>query len=209
MNYGNRASEASTLTPDGLTSRALRSALPGVLRTERLVLRPVDPSDSEALWSYRRMPDIGRWLGWHPSGVGDWEAGFATRSDHMLVVEREGRIIGDLMVRVCDAWAQREAPPDVSRTEAELGWAFAPDAGGRGYATEAVRGALGVCFTRLNLRRVHAEAFLANESSWRLMERVGMRREALTKLSSLHREYGWMDGVSYALLSTEWRSSEA
>jgi hypothetical protein len=34
-----------------------------------------------------------------------------------------------------------------------------------------------------------------------------MRREALLRKESLHRELGWLDGVSYALLAEEWLSS--
>ena len=48
--------------------------------------------------------------------------------------------------------------------------------------------------------------FAANEPSWRLMERVGMRREAHNVKDSLHRDHGWQDGYVYALLADEWRS---
>ena len=36
------------------------------------------------------------------------------------------------------------------------------------------------------------------------MERIGMRREAYTIGDGLHRELGWLDGYSYALLASEW-----
>ena len=64
--------------------------------------------------------------------------------------------------------------------QAALGWAFHPDHAGHGYATEAVRELLRVCFDDLRLRRVTADCFADNEASWRLMERVGMRREIST-----------------------------
>jgi RimJ/RimL family protein N-acetyltransferase len=79
-----------------------------------------------------------------------------------------------------------------------------PAVGGHGYATEAVRELLRLCFEDLRLRRVTANAFAANEASWRLMERVGMRREGCSVADSLHRDLGWVDSVVYALLAEEW-----
>ena len=92
--------------------------------------------------------------------------------------------------------------------QAELGWALHPEESGKGYATEAVRAVLQVCFEDLGLRRVTASCFAANTASYRLMERVGMRREAHTVRSDLHPSGSWMDGYGYALLAEEWRSSQ-
>ena len=50
-----------------------------------------------------------------------------------------------------------------------------------------------------------ANCFAANDASWRLMERVGMRRELYTVRESLHRSGEWLDGMGYALLADEWR----
>ena len=77
---------------------------------------------------------------------------------------------------------------------------------GHGYATEALTEVLRVCFEVLGLRRVTAGCFAANEPSWRLMERLGMRRETHTLRESLHRTEGWLDGLEYALLADEWRA---
>ena len=89
--------------------------------------------------------------------------------------------------------------------QAELGWSLRPEETGRGYATEAVEAALSICFDDLGLRRVTASCFVANTSSWRLMERVGMRREARTVKDALHPDGEWLDGYGYALLADEWR----
>ncbi|HEX4977620.1 MAG TPA: GNAT family protein, partial [Nocardioides sp.] len=91
----------------------------------------------------------------------------------------------------------------------ELGWALDPAYGGRGLATEAVEGLLRICFEHLGLRRVTAGCFADNVPSWRLMERVGMRRELHTLQESLHRDLGWVDGLGYALLADEWRAARA
>ena len=108
------------------------------------------------------------------------------------------------MVDVRDAWAQAEVSSQAERTEANLGWVLHPDHTGHGYASEAVRELLRICFQDVGVRRVTAGCFFDNQASWRLMERVGMRREAHNVRDSLHRSGQWLDGLTYALLADEW-----
>jgi RimJ/RimL family protein N-acetyltransferase len=114
-------------------------------------------------------------------------------------------VIGDLVLQVDDAWAQAEVVDQARGVQAELGWVLHPDHVGHGYATEAVRELIRLCFEDLGLRRLTANCFAANDASWRLMERVGMRRELYTVRESLHRCGEWLDGMGYALLADEWR----
>lgn len=88
--------------------------------------------------------------------------------------------------------------------QADLGYGLHPNSSGHGYATEAVTEVLRICFDVLGLRRVTADCFADNTPSWRLMERVGMRRESHTVRDSLHRSGAWLDGLAYALLAEEW-----
>jgi RimJ/RimL family protein N-acetyltransferase len=108
------------------------------------------------------------------------------------------------MVRPETPYAQHEVRQQAVGVQAELGWSFHPDDGGRGYATEAVRAAIECCFGPMGLRRVTANCFAGNSASWRLMERLGMRREAASVRNELHRSRGWQDSYSYALLADEW-----
>lgn len=193
------------MTRDGRPQPDFR-ALSWPLATARLCIRPAELDDATALWTHRGRDDVGTWLGWHPVDREDWERTYAEKYLDYLVVELDGRVIGDLMLRLSDGWGQREVSAQAERTRAELGWTFNPDYGGQGYATEAVRALIGVCFDGLGLRRIEAGAFAANEPSWRLMERVGMRREVYGVKDSLHREFGWIDGLGYALLAEEWRA---
>ncbi|HEY6746213.1 MAG TPA: GNAT family N-acetyltransferase [Mycobacteriales bacterium] len=177
------------------------------VRTERLVLRPATPADSAAVWSYRQQEPVSRWLVRAPRTLADFRAYFDSPEGlaKTLVVERDGGIIGDLMVAVGDAWAQEEVKDRARGLQAELGWVLDPAHEGHGYATEAVRALLRICFTDLGLHRVEAGCFAANEPSWRLMERVGMRRESYTRRDALHRSGQWMDGMAYGILAEEWR----
>lgn len=80
---------------------------------------------------------------------------------------------------------------------------LAPGHTGREYATEAVRALIDHCFGTLAVHRVVANCFLANEASWRLMEKVGMRRESHAVRDSWHRTGQWLDTVTYAILEDE------
>lgn len=57
----------------------------------------------------------------------------------------------------------------------EIGWRLGRAAWGRGYAAEAARLALAHGFGALGLREVVSFTVPANERSWRLMGRLGMR----------------------------------
>jgi RimJ/RimL family protein N-acetyltransferase len=178
------------------------------VRTDRLVLRPATIGDVDATWRIRQLESVSRWLTRGPQELDAYRRQFTEPESlaKTLIIELDGHVIGDLMVAVGDAWSQAEVKDQAHGVQADLGWTIHPDAGGRGLATEAVREVLRICFEDLGLRRVTAECFTGNESSWRLMERVGMRREAHNVRDSLHRSGEWLDGYGYALLAEEWRS---
>jgi RimJ/RimL family protein N-acetyltransferase len=139
----------------------------------------------------------------------DWDRfvetmGLEDRMAKTLVIQRDGVVIGDLMLAPENAWAQSEVADRAEGVQAEIGWCIDPAEEGHGYATEAVRELIRLAFEDLGLRRLVANAFATNEASWRLMERVGMRREVYTVRESLHRSGEWMDGIGYALLADEW-----
>jgi RimJ/RimL family protein N-acetyltransferase len=177
------------------------------VRTRRLAIRPATAEDEEAIWSYVSLESTSEWLTQRRdrAAFADWIKDPAQRAG-TLVIEHDGSVIGNLLVRIEDAWSQAEVREQAAGTQAEIGWVLHPDHVGRGYATEAVECVLGVCFDQLGLRRVQAGCFAANTASWRLMERVGMRRETHAVRESLHRSGEWMDGYGYALLADEWRA---
>ena len=123
-----------------------------------------------------------------------------------MIIERDGTVVGDLLIRLQDAWAQQEVEAQAHLVEAEIGYVIDPEHAGQGYATEAARAALRICFEHLGVRRVTAGCFVDNEQSWRIMEKLGMRREQHSVRDGLHRTRGWLDGYQYAILADEWSS---
>ena len=175
-------------------------------RTERLLLRPPVLDDMRAVHAYRADEETARWLGAVATSVEEVAARMLG-GGHGLVVERDGVVVGDLMLRVEDGWAQREVVEQARGAQAELGWVVAPAHRGQGYAVEAVRELVAVAL-ELGVRRVVAHCFADNHASRRVMERVGLRLEGHFRAESLHRDGTWRDSLSYALLAEE-RDGEA
>lgn len=182
------------------------------LRTARLQIRPMTSSDIDTMWQWRRLADVNRWLGLAPDTIEAFRERYLDperlAAMHILeLLPDDGTApvpIGDIMIKLGDAWAQLEVADEAKGVEAELGWVLDPAHTGRGYATEAIRAVIDVCFGQLGLRRVHAGCFADNEPSWRLMERLGMRREEFSRKTALHRSGEWLDGMSYGILAEEW-----
>ena len=186
------------------------------VRTERLQIRPMSAPDVDAMWQWRRLPDVNRWLGLAPATIEAFRERYLDpeRLASMHIVEllpADDDLapvpIGDIMIRIGDGWAQLEVADQAKGVEAELGWVLDPEHTGRGYATEAMRAVIDVCFGPLGLRRVQAGCFADNEPSWRLMERLGMRREEFSRKTALHRSGEWLDGLNYGVLAEEWTST--
>ena len=65
--------------------------------------------------------------------------------------------------------------------QGEVGWHLNPAYHGHGFATEAATALLEFGFLELDWHRIVARCYEGNERSYRLMERLGMRREALLR----------------------------
>jgi RimJ/RimL family protein N-acetyltransferase len=85
----------------------------------------------------------------------------------------------------------------------EIGWVFHPRYQGQGYATEAAGALLRYGFESLRVHRVIATCQPENTPSSRVMEKLGMQREAHFR-KCIYRDERWWDEYLYALLEEEW-----
>jgi RimJ/RimL family protein N-acetyltransferase len=178
------------------------------IETPRLVLRPFTAADLDDVHAYHSRPDVARYLYWEPrdrAQTAEVLAQRATRSTLdeagtgmvLAVVWREvGRVVGEVNLE----WLSRE------HRQGEIGFVFNPDYHGRGLATEAARVMLGLAFDGLGLHRVIGRCDARNGPSARLMERLGMRREAHFVHSEIFKGE-WGDELHYAMLDHEWRAA--
>ncbi|MGL5910719.1 MAG: GNAT family N-acetyltransferase [Phycicoccus sp.] len=176
-------------------------------RTTDLVLRPPTSADVDDLLRWRNRPEVGRWLlrtTVDPERFRSvWLAGADDPRDHSVVALRDDRVVASGSLEVVDAMGQDGETRQVG-AEGLLGYLVDPDHAGRGYATQVVGALLTVAFEDLGLHRVTAGCFADNVASWRVMEKLGMRREQHGVQDSWHADLGWVDGYTYALLGSEW-----
>ena len=97
---------------------------------------------------------------------------------------------------------------DANTDNSAFGYCYSRDAWGRGYGTEAAGALAELAFTRLGHHRIWATCDARNHGSYRIMEKVGMRREGhLLKNTKAHD--GWRDSYVYALLADERRVADS
>lgn len=116
----------------------------------------------------------------------------------VAVIEREsGALIGEI-----DFWVT-----SMANKQGGFGYVFHPDFSGKGYATEAARAVLDIAFDVYDMHKVIADCDVRNAPSYRLMERLGMRREA----HFIENEWfkgEWSSSYIYAMLAHEWKANK-
>lgn len=188
------------MTVDDLPGSDPLGRIPWPLRTPRTTLRRIRADDLPALFGYRSRRDVAEWLVRQETELTLFADRMAALMGVWLVVEHEGSVIGDVYCRIEDGWGQAGVTTAVgTHSQAELGWALHPDHTGRGLMSEALSALLDHLVDGGLVRRVYACAFADNHASIRLMERLGMRREARHVRESWHRDRGWVDGVVHAV----------
>jgi [ribosomal protein S5]-alanine N-acetyltransferase len=170
-----------------------------VLRTERLILRPVTAGDHAALLAHWAAPDVSRFL---------FDGATLSASEITEAIEDSARDFGrsgyGLWLihekHLADAARTDADPPDADPPDADLPnadladaavvgtaglrpleniglevfYSLAPGSWGKGYATEAARAVLDRALGPLGLPEVLAEIDAGNTASIAVIERLGM-----------------------------------
>lgn len=169
------------------------------METARLIIRPFTPADAPDLHAYLSREQVVRYEPYPPFTREQAEEEAIRRANDpsflAVVLKETGRVIGNV-------WF---APGEWETWE--LGYVFHDDYWGRGYASEACHAVLKDAFAR-GIRRVIAMCNPENTASWRLLERLGMRREGHLKQNIwfFRDEKGmpiWQDTYEYAILREE------
>ena len=179
------------------------------METARLVLRRFEIDDVPDLIQLLSSADpmIRRVIGVDPTADaihGYWGAmrllsAFSDPEWYSLLIElrSDSRVVGTIGYGV--------QVIDPAHKQGSIGWSLHPEVRGQGLVTEVGLALLEFLFCELGLHRVSARTGADNRASWRVMERLGMRREAYYREShTLDGE--WRDEVVYALLAGEFPS---
>jgi RimJ/RimL family protein N-acetyltransferase len=176
-------------------------AYKNILETERLILRLPTLADEEVVQSWTGNPQNTRYMGWGPNNIEQTRVFLAAvkpGKDFAVVLKESGLVIGS-----CGIY------PNEEKDTAELGWILHLDYHKRGYGTELGAELIRYGFEDLGLRRIVAPCAAVNYGSYRIMERNGMRREALHRKAFWARiDKEWIDEAFYAILAEEYFSSK-
>ena len=180
-------------------------AEPIELRTERLLLRPWSLGDVEDVLAYNQDWEMARYLWERPqpykrSDAEDFVAGRVSTSwdtNPSFAVVMDSTVMGHVRLKI-----------DVAKEIAELGFDIATAHWGKGLATEAAYPVVGLGFGKYQLRKVWAGADLRNRGSWRVMEKIGMTHEGVSRSASIGRGGERVDTVFYGILREEWEVAQ-
>ena len=179
----------------------------GGIETERLLLRPFEAGDFDAAFDMQSRPDVARYLYWEARTEPEVRAALekkivsdAIRSEgDPLFLAVELRSTNQLVADVVLQWVSEQ------HRQGEIGFIVHPDHQGNGYATESARVLLRHAFEELELHRVVGRVEPRNVASARVLEKLGMRREAhLVENEFVKGE--WQSELVYAILVREWRA---
>ena len=154
-------------------------ALP-TLESPRLRLRPYRQDDARAVYALYSDPVVTRYWSF-PAWTRREQA-----SDYLaarMALETPAVYAWALAERECDRLIGTTTLFSLSgpHKRAEIGYSLLPARQGQGLATEALRTVLGHAFGPLGLERIEADVDPRNEASWRLLEKLGFRREGLLR----------------------------
>jgi [ribosomal protein S5]-alanine N-acetyltransferase len=175
------------------------------LETERLILRNFLPDDWSDMYEYLALPEIFEFEPGEPFD-GDEAVELAeerSKGDTFIAVDlaSTGKMIGHL-------YFSRNEP--LEHASWELGFIFNPAYHRNGYAREACAKIIDYAFMQLGAHRIVSYCNPLNTASWKLLEKIGMRREGhfVQNLFNKRDPYGnpaWHDTFAYAVLKDEWR----
>lgn len=145
------------------------------LKTERLILRPLDISDKETVHKYSSDADTARYMLHLPNetmketisflvdATNEWNK--AQPDFYEFAVTLDNKQIGAISVYL-----------DKSRQTGEFGWIINKNYRGKGYAFEAAVALLNFARNTLKLEKIIAHCDTRNKPSYSLMEKLGMKR---------------------------------
>jgi ribosomal-protein-alanine N-acetyltransferase len=174
------------------------------LETDRLLLRQLTLRDAEDIFAYASDPEMPRFLNWDPHRSVDDSFYFVRTvleqyqnnlpAPWGIIHKADGRVIGT--AGFCAVFP--------AHGRAEIAYALARRYWGQGITPDAVRAVIAAGFGGLHLTRIQAICDIDNVASARVMEKAGLRFEAVLRGYMTYK--GRVRAMKmYAVLRDEWR----
>ncbi|MBM7713249.1 RimJ/RimL family protein N-acetyltransferase [Bacillus thermophilus] len=168
------------------------------IKTKRLLIREFESKDWQAVYAYTSDSNVMKYI---PEGVFTEKDAkeFVSKNTgddaekFPVVLIAEDIVIGHIVFHKY-----------FGEHTYEIGWVFNPKYQNRGYASEAAKAILEYGFKEMNLHRIIATCQPENIPSYRVMEKIGMRREGFFK-KCIPNGNEWWDEYYYAILEEEFK----
>ncbi len=179
-----------------------------IVETERLILRTIEDGDAALQDRLLNTPAVMARLG-GVKELHEIEAKHAkSRASHaqegfsflMMIEKSSGELVGHCGIKRVDN------PLAHNQGDHEIGWLVREDRWRRGYAEEAMRAVLDWAFGRVNAAHVVALTSQLNLPSWKLMEKLGMRRRADLDFDDPAYPPEDRTTILYSLYAADWRA---
>lgn len=176
-----------------------------ILETDRLFLRRFCSDDWRGLYEYLSHEEVVKFEPYNVLNEEECKQEAIDRSHNdafwAVCLKENGKLIGNV-------YFQRQEPEEFMTWE--IGYVFNPKYYGKGYATEACKRVMKYAFEQLGAHRIIGRCDPENLSSWRLMERLSMRREGYFKKPAFFKKSAdgkpiWHDAYQYSILEEEFR----
>ncbi len=173
-----------------------------MLETQRLIIRRFKAGDWRDLHEYLSDPEVVFYEPYCVYTPEESKSEAIRRSRDLdfwaVALKNGGKVIGNLYL------SKQEFDTY------ELGFVFNKRFQGQGYASESAGTLIEHVFNKYGARRIIAMCSPENEKSWRLIERLGLRREGHLKRNIYFKTDGkgrpiWLDTYLYGLLADEWK----
>lgn len=115
----------------------------------------------------------------------------------IFAVVLDGRAIGEIALN------QREL--DLPNERVEIAYTLSRKYWNRGLATEAARAVMDWVFRNYDINRLYAWCDPRNTGSWRVLEKLGMKREGLLR-EHMKEDGEFRDQLYYGILRSEWEA---
>jgi RimJ/RimL family protein N-acetyltransferase len=171
-----------------------------LLRTERLVLRPVRDDDVDAFVEMAGDPEVMPWIGDEPGGrelaaelVARWRRRWDANGVGAFAVLLGGVVIGRAGLLVWDrrTWETSTYAAAGEHAVDELGWALSSGYWGKGYATEAARAVREWAYRERGVERLISLIDPKNVRSVRVAVKLDCEPEQLVRLWEGTRSVVW------------------
>jgi ribosomal-protein-alanine N-acetyltransferase len=179
---------------------------PLTLRTPRLALRELREDDWVGMRALDTDPEVMRYT---PHDVRDEAATRAYVATGLAAAQEDPRRVFDFVLtfpdedRFLGRAGFHVARPE--HREAMLWFTLRKDLWGKGLVTEAAKAVLDFAFDVAGVHRVYGDCDPRNVASAKVMEKLGLRREAHLR-ENWWVKGEWCDSFIYAVLEDEWRA---